>query len=290
MKSHEAARIATGERIIARTREELRRPEVARALGIYAERTVAILDEMYVPHVVGGQVMIPQERRDTNSIALVLSPSSRRLTYPTEVTPTQRRIAEALQANEWRDVADGRLTEADVAYMNNKYTYDSAVKHRASTSTQSVRRQGAKALAITHEVSSYYDFHAGGEVWTVDIAGKPLVTIDPGELYQQNHFTKYSTLIHELQHVDDVLNQPVAVYLAEDDQQWSDDNSLRSELRAYAVEAAYTRVVCGNVYSYPVEKIRERYNGPLLTSTDPFRLVPGIARDLRRQDLQSIYR
>lgn len=291
MKSHEAARITTGERIIARTREELRRPEVMRALGVYAERTIAILDSMYVPHVVGGHVIVPPELRDSDKIPLVLTRSVRRLIYPTEVTPTQMRVVEQIKADGWRGVANGELTDVEARCIDKEYAYEDAVKLWPTRRLYPVPRRGKRAFGVTHPSVSSYDFQADDEsiARVVDVAGKPLVTLDPGRMYQSSPTDTNATLVHELQHVDDVLQRPVAVYGVAEAAQWNDDSSLRFELRGYAMEATYMRALYGLGYSHPIERIRARHNGPLLLSDDPFRPSREIKEAIARQDLSGTY-
>ena len=293
MKSHEAARIATGERIIAHTREELRRPDVVQALGAYAERTIAILDNMYAPPVIGGQVIVPQERRDTDSIALILSRSSRRLSFPCETTPRQIERVGMIRTSGWMEAASDELTTAEVTRLN-EYGYEEYIKGWGVRYSHSKSERLGSAIAVAHCLSSVFTFQASkDDDWRkYEIFAKPFVTIDPSQVGYHNPTFIDGALIHELQHIDDRLEQPVLVYPAEDEDIQNEDIGLRMELRAYAVQAAYllTTTSPNGPNVFEVEDVRERYNGPLLESADPFAPTPRIKRSLARQGLDGIYR
>lgn len=286
MKSHEAARITNGERIIAHTREELCRPEVTRALGVYAQRTLAILDNLYVPHVVGGVIMIPSAMRDTDAIPLVLSRSSRRLAYPTETTPTQIRQARAQQAHEWQGVSSDALTQGELDWLAER-PYETHVKLR-----DTYYASGVSAFAVARTPAVTYSFRTVDSDVSrmVAMTGKPFVSIDPSLASGRSRTFIAGALIHELQHVDDALQGPVAIYAEADEARWDEDDILRSELRAYTVEALYLHArgadgddEVANVME--VAGIRQWYNGSVSNGSDPYAPTPEIKRELARQGI-----
>jgi hypothetical protein len=291
MKSHEAARISKMERIIDLTHQELSRPEVVDELGYYATRTTALVERLYVPHVVGGRAMVPPELRDSERIPVVLSRTSRRLSYPSETTPTQIRRAEELRADGWRDVSSDVLTDGELACIDN-YPYETKVKYRADYYTRDKSERIDVAFAVAHTASTLFAFTASdtGIARKLEMVGKPIVTIDPSLTASRSSVFVASALIHELQHVDDALEHPVAVYAATDEARWSEDDALRSELRAYAVQAAYLGVRnADGEHVAEVEEIREWYNGTLFNSDDPFAPTWRIKRSLARRGLSHLY-
>ncbi len=291
MKTREVAQIKRVERLIESTRHELQRPEVQDVLGEFAVRTITLLDRMYAPPVIGGHVMVPAARMDTEWIPMVVSRSGRKLSYPSEVTPSQVQQAEAEKANGWRAVSAEPLTPAEVTKLD-EYDYAASVKRWPNRRADLGSQSGGVAFAVTYPTSSVYDCSVEqGPSRTLEVGGKPIVTLDFGYGDRQTPSFVYATVIHELQHVDDALKQPVAVYLAADEAAWEEDDSLKSELKAYAVQAGYLRAIeRGDTYVSDIERIRRLGNGRLLDNIDAFYPSQWIKDALDDADLGYIYR
>lgn len=292
MKSREITRIRTVERIIENTHAELERPEVQDALGEFAVRTIHLVEKLYAPPVIGGEVLVPSARLDTEWIPMVVSRSSRKLTYPTEVTPTQVQRFELEKAQNWRNVCDSPLTPAEIAKLD-EYDYTASVKRWPIRHANLGSRGGGVTFAVTHPSSVIYDcsVKGGAQERTVEMCGKPLVTIDAGYTATRTPRQDCATMVHELQHVDDMLNQPIAVYDTALAETWEDDDSLRSELRAYGVHAAYLRALgIEDEHVAEIARIRAWHNGWLLDSPEAFLPSQDIKKHLAEADLSSIYR
>ncbi len=227
------------------TQERLRRPEVHRAIGDYADILADLThNELFVPHVtLRGEVEHPDEMAD-------------------------RFVFTAARDDERLHVS--RTNMLSVQHVALRMNLQSSWKAQGVEYTQAQLDDSVDTCLIREDRPFREGFPKGhyGVCWmdsmkapflNITLRSRPTVFI--GASRKQTDDMLAATTVHELCHAWDVIAQPIAPYVE------PDVEKRRRELPAYSVESHFMRA-CGltdeGLFPHRLEKIRQRYNGPLL--------------------------
>ena len=257
INARQRARVEYAHTTLDTARERLLCPAVQQALGRVANQLCMIADAIVVVESQyskdGDMTYTLDEYQRTEQIPLIaVSPGDTFYNAMTVQTPLQAR-ATSHALSEYRRLFHDAATVTDVG--SNLVQYPD---HVAAVITQ----QQAVTLGAT------------GHTLLVD--QRPLIALnyDRRDAIDEAASTY---LIHELSHVNDSIRHPV--------HDTCSDYDFASELRAYAVESVINQVT--GVYDAQVtaiERMRERYNGPLDFDTPTsFMPDPALKAELRAQ-------